>query len=251
MQAVCAVVLAELAQRSGTVLTTRTLHCAGTGESNVAQAVEAAVEVPEGVALAYLAGGGVVRVRFTGEDPAVLAPLADAAAAALGDDVWGRDGDTLPGVVHALLREARATVGVAESLTSGLLGAALTSVPGSSASFRGGLLVYATDLKASLAGVPADVLTQHGAVSAETARALAEGVRERTGATHGLALTGVAGPDEQEGKPAGTLFAAVAGRGGTGVRSVRLPGDRDRVRLLAVTVGMDLLRRTLQGERAE
>ncbi|MDP9436898.1 MAG: competence/damage-inducible protein A [Actinomycetota bacterium] len=246
MRAVCAQVLPEVAARSGEVLTTRTLHCAGIGESAVAERVEAAVRVPDGVQLAYLAGGGVVRVRFTGTDPGVLAPLVEASLAALGDAVWGRDGDTLPGVVHALLAARSATVAVAESLTGGLVSAALTQLPGSSAGFRGGLLTYATDTKASLAGVPDEVLAEHGAVSEEAARAMADGVRARLGATYGVALTGVAGPEEQDGRPVGTVHVAVAGPAGTRVRAARLPGDRERVRLLAVTLALDLLRRVLQ-----
>jgi nicotinamide-nucleotide amidase len=238
--------LPELARRSGTVVTTRQLSASGSGESDVARRVEAAVSVPDGVALAYLAGGGVVRVRFTTSgDPAVLEPLVSAAADALGDDVWGVDGDVLPGVVARLLARAGATVAVAESLTGGLLGAALSELPGSSATFRGGLVVYATDLKATAAGVPAPLLAAHGAVSAETAAALAAGARERLGATYGLATTGVAGPNEQEGHPVGTVHVAVAGPDGGAVRSLRLPGDRQRVRLLAVTAALDLLRRRL------
>ncbi|MCW2776291.1 MAG: competence/damage-inducible protein CinA [Frankiales bacterium] len=245
MKVVCGAVLPELAALTGTVLHTRQLHCAGTGESQVAERVEAAVTVPDGVQLAYLAGGGVVRVRFTGSDDTALLPLAEAAANALGDDVFGRDGDTLTGVVHRLLGASGATVAVAESLTGGLLGAALSAEPGSSAGFVGGVLVYATPLKAVLAGVPEAVLAEHGAVADPTARAMAEGVRERTGATYGVALTGVAGPDPQEGHPPGTLFVAVAGPEGTRVRSVRVPGDRERVRALSVTLALDLLRRTL------
>ncbi|MCW2614506.1 MAG: competence/damage-inducible protein cinA [Frankiales bacterium] len=251
LTAVFAVASAELRTLSGGVGLTRTLHCAGTGESAVAEVVERTVTVPEGVDLAYLAGGGVVRVRLTTVAPseadadAVLAPLLDALADALGSAVFGRDDDSLPGVVVARLLAAGSTVAVAESLTAGLVGAALTEVPGSSAVFRGGLQVYATDLKAGLAGVPQAVLDAHGAVSPQTAAALAEGVRSRLGATYGLALTGVAGPDEQEGHPPGTLHLAVAGPGGTRTRSVRLPGDRARVRLLAVTSALDLLRRTL------
>ncbi len=107
------------------------------------------------------------------------------------------------------------------------------------------MVVYATDLKARLAGVPDEVLAEHGAVSAETATAMAAGVRRELGADWGLALTGVAGPDPQEGHPPGTVHLAVAGPGDAAVRSLRLPGDRARVRLLAVSTGLELLRRRL------
>ena len=239
-------VLPELAARTGTVVSTRTLRCAGLGESNVAERVEAVVQVPDGVDLAYLAGNGIVRVRFTtGGDPAVLEPLVQASAQVLGDAVWGYDDETLPGVVGRLLAARGQTVATAESLTGGLLGAALTELPGSSATFRGGLVPYATDRKAALAGVPQEVLDEHGAVSEPTARALAEGARDRLGADWGVATTGVAGPDEQEGKPVGTLHLAVAGPAGTRVRTARVPGGRERVRVLAVTSALDLLRRSL------
>ena len=246
MRAVAGPVLVRLAERTGQVVTTRQVHVAGTGESQVAERVEAAVTLPPGVALAYLAGGAVVRVRFTTSgDPAVLDPLVQAVDTALGVDAFGHDDDTLDGVVHALLRQTGQTVAVAESLTGGLVGATLSSRPGSSATFRGGLVVYATDLKAQLADVPTEVLETHGAVSSQTAAALADGARTRLGADWGLGLTGVAGPDEQEGQPVGTVHLAVAGPAGTTVRSLRLPGDRERVRLLAVTGVLDLLRRAL------
>ena len=246
MRAVAGLVLPRLADRSGTRVVTRTLRCAGLGESAVAELVEAAVVVPAGVALAYLAGGAVVRVRFTtAGDPAVLEPLVAACAAALGDAVWGYDDESLDAVVHALLAGRGETVAVAESLTGGLLSATLSQRPGSSATYRGGLVVYATDLKDSLAGVPEGLLATHGAVSAETAEALAAGARTRLGATWGLGVTGVAGPSEQEGKPVGTVHVALAGPTGVQVRTMRLPGDRDRVRLLTVTTALDLLRRAL------
>jgi nicotinamide-nucleotide amidase len=164
-------------------------------------------------------------------------------AEALGDRVFGRDDETLAEVVLRRLRDRGETVAVAESLTGGMLGAALTDPPGSSAVFRGGAQVYATDLKASLAGVPEQVLAVSGAVSAETAAALATGIRERLSATWGVGVTGVAGPDEQEGHPAGTVHVAVAGPRGATSRAVRLPGDRARVRVLAVSAALDLLRR--------
>lgn len=249
LRAVCeAHVLPELARLTRAAVTTLTLRCAGVGEPVVAERVEGAVSVPAGVDLAYLAGGGVVRVRFsTGGDPAVLDPLVQAAAAALGDDVFGdvsgRGEAALPEVVADLLARRGETVATAESLTGGLLGAALTGHAGASAAYRAGLIVYATQTKHDLAGVPEEVLAEHGAVSVETATALAQGARTRTGADWGLSTTGVAGPDEQEGQPVGTVHVAVAGPGGTRTRSVRLPGDRERVRALAVTTALDLLRR--------
>lgn len=242
----------ELAERSGTVLITRTLRTAGLGESAVAALVEPVVSPPPpGVALAYLAGTGIVRVRFTGVDESELTPLLAGARAALGRRVWGVDEETLPGVILQLLVERGATVGTAESLTGGLVGAALSQPAGSSAAFRGGLIVYATDLKASLAQVPADLLAEQGAVSAATSGALAEGARDRTSASYGVSTTGVAGPDEQEGKPVGTFHVAVAGPSGTVTESWRVPGDRERVRAWAVTAALDLLRRTLEDDPGE
>jgi nicotinamide-nucleotide amidase len=243
LQAVAAVVLDELRARSGSVLHTRTVHTAGIGEPTVAELVEKAVEVPPGVALAYLAGGGAVRVRFTGSDDATLQGLADQVADVLAAYVWGRDGDRLDEVVHRELAARDATVAVAESLTGGLIGAALSRMPGSSATFRGSAVVYATDLKETLAGVPGPLLESFGAVSPETAAALAAGARERLGATYGIGATGVAGPTEQEGQPVGTVHLAVSGPGEAAVRSLRIPGDRERVRLLAVTAALALLRK--------
>ncbi len=245
LQAVIAPVLEELRALSGQPVITRSVHTSGLGESAVAEIVQRTVAVPGGVALAYLAGRGIVRVRFTGTDDATLSALADQVAAALGDHVWGRDGALLDEVVHGLLVERGATVAVAESLTGGLLGAALSTMPGSSATFRGSLVVYATDLKESLAGVPGPLLSSVGAVSPETAAALAAGARERLGASYGVGVTGVAGPTEQEGQPVGTVHLAVAGPDGSAVRSLRLPGDRERVRAWAVNAGLDLLRREL------
>lgn len=245
LQAVVPAVLARLREHGGAPLLTRTVHTAGRGESAVAEAVEAAVTVPDGVALSYLAGRGVVRVRFTGVDDAVLQALAAQAAAALGPDVWGRDGADLAAVVLGALAGRGATVAVAESLTGGLLTAALTAVPGASAAVRGGLVVYATDTKQELAGVPAAVLSRDGAVSAATAQALADGVRRRLAATYGVGVTGVAGPQEQEGRPVGTVHVAVAGPAVARAAALRLPGGRDQVRAWAVNAALDLLRRAV------
>lgn len=247
LRAVAAEVWPRLAALSGSVVTTRQVLVAGIGESNVATLVQDAITLPSGVALSYLAGGAVVRVRFTtAGHPAVLEPLVAAVEAVLGDNVWGHDRETLEGVVHEALAAAGQTVAVAESLTGGLLGAALSQRPGSSSTFRGSMVAYATDLKQSLVGVPAGLLAADGAVSARTAAALAEGARSRLGADWGIGVTGVAGPAEQEGNPVGTVHLGLAGPAGLSVvRSLRLPGDRDRIRALAVTAALDLLRRHL------
>ncbi len=143
--------------------------------------------------------------------------------------------------VHELLLARESTVAVAESLTGGLLGAALTSTPGSSMTFRGGLVVYATDLKATVAGVPGPLLDAEGPVSAHVAAAMAAGARDRLAATYGLGVTGVAGPDPQDGHPVGTVYVAVAGPAGGEVQSLTLAGDRASVRAAAVAAALDLL----------
>jgi nicotinamide-nucleotide amidase len=160
--------------------------------------------------------------------------------------VTGGGGDAAARV-HELLRAQEATVAVAESLTGGLLGAALTSTPGSSATFRGALVVYATDLKQSLAGVPGPLLDAEGPVSAHVAAALAAGARDRLTATYGVGLTGVAGPDPQDGHDVGTVFAAVAGPGGGEVRALRLTGDRAAIRAGAVAAALGLLAEVVHG----
>jgi nicotinamide-nucleotide amidase len=140
------------------------------------------------------------------------------------------------------------TLATAESLTGGLLAAAIVDVPGASAVFRGGLVVYATDLKQSLAGVPADLLAARGPVDPEVAMALAEGARTRCGADWGLAATGVAGPQPQHGVPVGTVHVAVAGPGGRQARTAALAGDRVAVRHGAVAAALTLLWEALTGE---
>jgi nicotinamide-nucleotide amidase len=147
------------------------------------------------------------------------------------------------GQLHARLRACEGTVAVAESLTGGLLSAALTEVPGSSVGFRGGLVVYATDLKASLAGVDEELLRERGAVDPDVAVALARGVRQRLGATYGIGVTGVAGPDPQDGKPVGLVYAALAGPSDADVtvRELMADGDRAAVREAAVALCLRML----------
>ena len=151
-----------------------------------------------------------------------------------------------------LLGRAGATLAVAESLTGGLVGAILTSVPGASASFRGGLVVYATDLKATLAAVPEDLLATEGPVSRQTAEAMAAGVRTRLGADWGLALTGVAGPEPQDEQPVGTVHVALSGPhgGDPQVRSMVFAGDRAEIRDAAAAAALQLVVQTLDPQAA-
>jgi nicotinamide-nucleotide amidase len=152
---------------------------------------------------------------------------------------------TAPERVLALLVARGETVATAESLTGGLLAAALTDVPGSSAAFRGGIVAYATDLKSGLLGVPALLLAERGAVDPDVVAAMAEGVRERCRSTYGLATTGVAGPDPQDDREPGTVYVALAGPGGPAVEALMLPGDRSAVRTAAVTAALTLLAQRL------
>lgn len=150
---------------------------------------------------------------------------------------------TAPAAVrlHAALLARAETVAAAESLTAGLFCATLATVPGASATLRGGVVVYATELKTALAGVPADLLDRHGPVSPETAVALADGVRARCAATWGVGLTGVAGPDPVDGHAPGRVYLGIADGQRTDVHELDLPGDRAAVRAAAVEAGMQAL----------
>jgi len=251
-------VLPDLLVRAGSpsVVVHRVLRTAGMWESAVAEALADEVTrlAPLGnPTIAFLASGGQTRVRISArardraEALDLIEPVEAAARAALGRGLYGVDEASLESVVLDELRARGETLATAESLTGGGLAARITSTPGASAVFRGGVVSYATDVKASLLGVPAGVLDAHGAVSAETAAAMATGVRDLLGATYGLALTGVAGPDEQEGKPVGTVYLGLAGAEGVSTRLVHLPGGREQVRGYAGVQALDLLRRKLEG----
>jgi nicotinamide-nucleotide amidase len=143
--------------------------------------------------------------------------------------------------LHAELLARGETVAAAESLTAGLFCATLAEVPGASATLRGGAVVYATDLKTTLAGVPADLLAEHGPVSEPTAAALAEGIRTRCGATWGVGLTGVAGPGRVDGHPPGRVYLGLSDGLLTVVHELDLPGDRAAVRTGAVEAAFERL----------
>lgn len=148
-----------------------------------------------------------------------------------------------------LLTARDETVASAESLTGGLVAAALTAVPGASAAFRGGVVTYATDLKSAVLGVPDDLLAAHGAVHPEVAAAMAAGVRARLAATFGVATTGVAGPDPADGQPVGTVYIAVASGTRQAGSGLSLTGTRAQIRAGTVRAALSLLVSTLWEEK--
>lgn len=242
-----------LPELRGETVSAAVLRTATVWESVVADRL-APVEEMKGVRLAYYASPGEVRVRIEAHGAGLLAVAEKAVRELLGSTVYAEGEVTLDRVVHGLLAERGATVAVAESLTGGLLGAELTAMPGSSATFAGGVIAYATPLKHALLGVREDLLAAHGAVHPDVAVEMARGVRERLGASYGLAVTGVAGPEPQDGHPMGTVHVAVADYGGTvTTRSPALPvpadGARARavVRRMTVVHALDLLRRSMLG----
>jgi nicotinamide-nucleotide amidase len=172
--------------------------------------------------------------------------LASRMEEALDDWLYSSQGDSLEQIVLYYLGLRQATLAVAESCTGGLIAERITSVPGSSRSFLGGAIVYSNQLKISFANVAPDLISQYGAVSEEVAKALASGIRQRTGATMGLGITGVAGPTGgTESKPVGLVYIAVSDAHKTEVLEHRFRGPRSRIREWAATQALDLIRRRL------
>ena len=247
-----AAVLPDLARRSGEAasIVSRVIRVGGLAESAVGEALEPTwSRLGAGDAtMAFLAGGGEVRVRLTAKAPSesaanerldqVEAEVRDA----LGPAVVGSGNETLELVVSRLLDERGWTLACAESVTGGLVAARITEVPGASATFRGGVVSYATDSKSDLLGVDPSLVDEHGVVSGPVARAMAAGVREALDADVGIATTGVAGPTELDGVPVGTVVLAVSGPLGAADREVHLPGDRATIRRIASGAALNLCR---------
>jgi nicotinamide-nucleotide amidase len=230
----------------------RTLKVAMLGESQVDSRVAPIYKRYSEVETTILAGAGEVELHFKSraesEDAAQrrVDEVADLVEDELDDAVFSRDGQSLEQIVGYWLQMRNATLAVAESCTGGLLAERITSVSGSSRYFVGGAVVYSNTLKTELAGVPADMIERHGAVSREVAAALAEGIRYRCESTLGVGITGVAGPTGgTEEKPVGLVFHALASDSGTEVVQRKFPGDRKRVRRFASTMALDMVRRKL------
>jgi nicotinamide-nucleotide amidase len=250
-------VLPDLIERGGLATTlSRLVRTAGIAESAVAELCAPLVgrlDAAGNPTIAFLASGGQTRVRVTAKAPsreaaaAALDPVVDELVGLLGASVVGLDGEDIEHAVARRLGRLGWTLAVAESVTGGGVSARLTGVPGASRWFRGGLVVYATDMKMTLAGVDPQILDRHGPVAEETAGALAVGAAERLGADVGLGVVGVAGPDPQDGVPVGTVCVGVRLPAvGVRTRTVRLPGrGRHELQRFAVTAGIEYLRRRL------
>ncbi|HEY1282637.1 MAG TPA: competence/damage-inducible protein A [Acidimicrobiales bacterium] len=247
-------VLPDLRRRSGdtSVIASRVLRTWGESESGLDERLRDVITRLDEVGnptLAFLASGWEgLKVRLTAKAAtlaaaeAVLIPWETQIRELLGPLVFGADDDTMESVTLDLLRARGLSLGLAESVTGGLVAARITSVPGASEVFRGSVVSYASEVKYDLLGVP-----EGPVVTAEAAAEMAVGARRSLGADIGLALTGVAGPDEQEGQPVGTLHVGIASDDGVTTASLRLPGTRDQMRQFSVISSLDLLRRQLLG----
>jgi nicotinamide-nucleotide amidase len=248
-------VLPDLLRRAGSAsaIVSRSLKTWGTSESGLAEmiahrldALDAAGGNPTIAFLARGIEGLVVRVTAKGATEDEARALVDAEdkelRAIIGHLVFGVDDETMESAVLDALRSRAWTLGVAESLTGGLIGARIVNVPGASDTFRGTIGSYATEVKRSVLGVTAESV-----VSEEAAREMAEGAQRVLGADVGIAATGVAGPTEQDGVAVGTVFFAIALPGHpTEVVSTRLPGDRERLRQFSTISLLNLLRQRLE-----
>ena len=242
-----------LRERAGEgALVSRQILVIGLGESHTHELIRDLVARQTNPTIAFLAGGGQVRVRITAraatEDAAraLIEPVERQVRERIGDAaVPGDHGSIVQAFTH-MLRERKLKLGAAESLTGGLLGVEMTKAAGASEVFLGSLVVYDVEAKNKVARVDQEILEGPGPVSAEAAAALAEGAARVLGADVGLSTTGVAGPEPHDGEPVGTVYVGASMNGRTEVRKVRAYGDRDNIRAMAVTAAIDLGRRLLE-----
>ncbi len=238
----------------------RTFHVYGMGESHIDHRLVGLVGNIPDVTVHFRTASPenhvkiVVRTGDFAKSQAVLEQIDHELRKRIGQGIYGIDGETFPMVVGKTLREAGATLALAESCTAGYAGQLLTSEPGASDFFLGGVMAYANDVKTKVLGVPAELLTEHGAVSEPCARAMAEGARNLTGATIAVSITGVAG-SKMDGrpvaptsaasgdKPSGSVCFAIAGPRPTKSVSKLFSGDRERIRRAAAYHALDMARR--------
>jgi nicotinamide-nucleotide amidase len=234
------------------VVVSRLLHSWGMSEAEVGELLDDVFHTSENPTVAFLASAGVIKIRLTAraaseaEARLLIAPVEDLVRERLGDRIFGVDGESIEGIIHALLVERGMTIATAESATAGLVASRLTSVPGSSDTFRGSIGAYAPDIKASLLGVPESLMRDKGIVSEDTALAMARGACSLLEADVAVAVTGSAGPAALE-VPAGTMCVAVVTPDGERARTFRMPGDRERVRTYTATAALHQVRLALLG----
>jgi len=245
-------VIPRLSSLTGSVIFTRILRVAGLGESTVEEKLGSLIHSTNPT-LATYAKNDAIDVRVTAKATTKEAAeqqvnaMESQVRELLGNAVFGIDKETLASVVGKLLQERKQTISVMESLTGGLLSSTITDVSGSSTYFVGSAVSYSTEFKAQM-GVPKEILEQYGAVSEQTARAMAHAIRVRLGTDFGVGITGVAGPDTQEGKPVGTVHIAVEGPIGVVIaKGSGRSSSREDNKRLAVLSALNLLRRFLEG----
>jgi nicotinamide-nucleotide amidase len=241
----------ELRKRaSGSILVTHTLKTAGIGEGTVDEMVSPLLKSTNPSIGIYARADGV-HLRIAAKAPdeqrawSLIRPVEEEARRILGPAIWGAGDDTFESVVGGMMLERGVTLATMESCTGGLLASTVTDVAGSSGYFKGGLVTYQTQMKIDY-GVNPAIIEEHGAISAETARDMARAARERLEASIGIGITGIAGTDEQEGKPPGTIHIAIdaiweAPRSFSYV----FPQGRTAVKRRAVTTALGILRQSL------
>ncbi len=234
----------------GQVIITRNIKTTDLAEADVAERVARFAESANPYLGIYAKHDGI-HLRIIGrgaseeEARALIEPVESGILEIMGPHVWGFDDDSPEAALAEALSEAGLTVATMESCTGGLMASTITDVPGSSAYFRGGIVSYSNEAKIAN-GVPAEVIRDHGVISAETAEAMAKAARRRLGADLGVGVTGVAGPSEQEGKAVGTVFIALAAEGVVKPMALRLPPRRAVVKYRSVTTALVELTRLVQ-----
>jgi nicotinamide-nucleotide amidase len=248
-----AFVLPKLKERAGEIyVKRRILRVSGMGESAVDELIAPIYKAYENVQTSILFSKSEIEVHLSAqadseqEADATLETLAGKIVEALGTAVFAVNGETLEEIVGKMLTDNGKTVALAESCTGGLIGMRLTDVPGSSRYFLEGAITYSNEAKICTLRVPKELLDAHGAVSAETAEAMAAGIREKVGSDYGVSVTGIAGPDGgSEEKPVGTVFVGYADSSGTRSLKMTLPGGRYLIRWRSSQAALDYLRRQL------
>ena len=219
---------------------------AGQAEGDIVTLFEKHHFPPDGIETAYCASPGALEIRLYCASRDKLEEAAAGARNILGEAVFAEKRITLEEVVGRMLSEKKLTLATAESCTGGLMGHRVTNAAGSSKYFLGGVVAYDNRVKVQLLGVSEDTLAEHGAVSASTAKQMAEGVRQKLGADFGIGITGIAGPDGgTPEKPVGLVYIALAGEGRTDVQERRLSFAREMVKLMSTQTALEMLRRRM------